>query len=58
MLFDVVDGTVLRPEDTNFMQRLSATEKYVLMNRFMAIVATLSAFAGMGVALNAVATGF
>ncbi|PWN30768.1 hypothetical protein BDZ90DRAFT_257827 [Jaminaea rosea] len=58
MLFDVVDGSVLQANETNFMQRITATEKYVLMNRFMAVVATLSAFAGMGIALNAVATGF
>ncbi|CAO1628808.1 unnamed protein product [Sympodiomycopsis kandeliae] len=39
-------------------ERLAATEKFVLMNRFMAVVSTIAAFAGAGIALNAVAMNF
>lgn len=39
-------------------QRLALMERYVLLNRFMAITSTLAVFAGFGVALNAVAMNF
>ncbi|CAO1625867.1 unnamed protein product [Parajaminaea phylloscopi] len=56
-LYDVA-GSRMRLEHTNVWQRLAATEKFVLLNRFMAIVSTIGAFAAMGVALNAVALNF
>jgi hypothetical protein len=39
-------------------QRLALMERYVLLNRFMAVTSTLAVFAGFGVALNAVAMNF
>lgn len=56
-LYDV-NGTHMRYNDTSIVQRLAATEKFVLMNRFMAIVSAIGTFAAMGVALNAVALNF
>lgn len=40
------------------LERLASTERFVLMNRFMAVVSTVAVFAGFGVALNAVAMNF
>lgn len=57
LLYDI-NGAPLRLEQTNMLQRLAATEKFVLMNRFMAIVSSIGAFAAMGFALNAVALNF
>lgn len=48
---------VMRRQATLY-ERLAATEKFVLMNRFMAVVSTIAVFASFGVALNAVAMNF
>lgn len=47
-----------RPVRLSARERLAMTDKFVLMNRFMAVISTIAVFAGFGAALNAVAMNF
>ena len=47
-----------KPARLSARERLAMTDKFVLMNRFMAVISTIAVFAGFGAALNAVAMNF
>ncbi|CAO1613544.1 unnamed protein product [Jaminaea pallidilutea] len=47
-----------RYRQSTMLERFSSTDRYIMLNRLMAVISTIGVFAAMGVALNAVAMGF